>query len=622
VNNLPPPNQQERPRSTVIKVFVALLLVALLLRIFYAGHLYQDDGLWFTAAEEILRGKALYREIYFDKPPGLPLLYALLFKLFGVHILTIRLFTILYSVATGFALYLFGARLYEKRLGLLAAAMFVVFSNTSSTGHVQGLNTDFLMALPYTLGAYWFVLSTSPGRLRRGRRTWYTLAGGAAVGVAFQVNPKALFDLAFFLVIFLLSKLREKREQAAQTANTELEYTPPLATSLPLPVVAAFLLTASGFLAGALPFFIYLAATHSLTDYWICVWDWGRRYATYYTLGHSLFMALRQSIGYFALNNTLLIGVLFVVVTFYKRISERMKPGEVLKQAVAADSKAQAWFRSDATLLLWLALSFTGMSVGGRFFGHYFFQILPSLCLLGARGISNIVTSLSAQGKERRLLRRAIFALLIIGFFITLIRFHTRTVTLASDWFYDTKSEATRKWFHEKLNAEDRLVAAVVKDWPDGADDVERLGLEELRDYNSLKNRQPEGRKDYLFVWGYRPEIYYWSGVLPASRFLSTQLLTGVPADVHFFGETYVQVLDDKTTAFYRAQLLRDLQARPPKYIIDELGFFNNDLNIQNYPELKEFLKDYKFSGATGRFFIYHYRAPKDKNKSSESANP
>ena len=125
-----------------------------LLRIFYAKHLYQDDGLWFTAAEQILDGRALYREIYFDKPPALPLVYALLFKLFGAHLLVIRLFTLFYSVAISVTLYLFGSRLYGKREGLLAAAMFAVFSTTYTTGHVQGLNTDFLMVLPYTVGAY------------------------------------------------------------------------------------------------------------------------------------------------------------------------------------------------------------------------------------------------------------------------------------------------------------------------------------------------------------------------------------------------------------------------------------------------------------------------------------
>src|SRR5512144_1330970 len=97
-------------RASLFKVFAIIALVGFLLRIFYAGHLYEDDGLWFAAAEEVLRGKALYSEIYFDKPPGLPLVYALLFSLFGTHILVIRLFTILYALAVSAVLYLFGTR--------------------------------------------------------------------------------------------------------------------------------------------------------------------------------------------------------------------------------------------------------------------------------------------------------------------------------------------------------------------------------------------------------------------------------------------------------------------------------------------------------------------------------
>jgi len=89
-------SQSRFGHARLVGTFLALALVTLLLRIFYSSHLYQDDGLWFTAAEEILRGKALYREIYFDKPPGLALTYAGLFKIFGAHILTIRLFTIIY----------------------------------------------------------------------------------------------------------------------------------------------------------------------------------------------------------------------------------------------------------------------------------------------------------------------------------------------------------------------------------------------------------------------------------------------------------------------------------------------------------------------------------------------
>ena len=117
-------------RATVLKVFALVAVVSFVLRIAYAGHLYEDDGLWFTVGEELLRGKALYREIYFDKPPGLALTYLLLFWSFGAHVIAIRLFTIAYSIAISGVLYLFGSRLYDKRIGLLAAGMFAVFSTT------------------------------------------------------------------------------------------------------------------------------------------------------------------------------------------------------------------------------------------------------------------------------------------------------------------------------------------------------------------------------------------------------------------------------------------------------------------------------------------------------------
>ncbi|HZM87396.1 MAG TPA: glycosyltransferase family 39 protein, partial [Blastocatellia bacterium] len=187
-------------RATIVKIFVVIAAVSLLLRILYAGHLYEDDGLWFTAAEEIVRGKALYREIYFDKPPGLAIVYAVLFKIFGAHVITIRLFTILYSVAISAVLYLFGSRLYDKRVGLLAAGLFAVFSTTYTTGHVQGFSTDFLMVLPYTASAYLFFRAASD----RTHQNRLALSGGVLAGVAFQINPKGIFDLIFFGTLMIV----------------------------------------------------------------------------------------------------------------------------------------------------------------------------------------------------------------------------------------------------------------------------------------------------------------------------------------------------------------------------------------------------------------------------------
>src|SRR6185295_7849154 len=104
-------------------------------------------------------------------------------------------------------------------------------------------------------------------------------------------------------------------------------------------------------------------------------------------------------------------------------------------------------------------------------------------------------------------------------------------------------------------------------------DTTDRSDIEAFRTVGK-RNRQAGGALGYLFVWGYRPEIYYWSGLLPASRYLSAQPLNGVPADVQYFGDDYRSVLDDDVTAEARAELARDLEETAPKYIVDEAAFY------------------------------------------------
>jgi hypothetical protein len=278
-------------------ISIAALNVAL--RIFYSGHLFQDDGLWFTAAEQLLRGKALYREIYFDKPPVLPFTYAILFKLFGAHILVIRLFTVVLVTAVSATLYLFGSSLYDRKTGVLAAALFGFFSTTGVSGHVQGLNTDFLMVLPYTLGAYFLTKSiwpSGPAMLPQSvvRQAFLAFAGGTLTGVAAQTNPKGIFNLAFFaMTLVVVLWIRGRKPLSGEERNTIR------------PRAALFLLAiaVAGSAAGSLPFIAYLGATKSLSDYVAYVWIWGFKYAGYFPLTDSLSTGLRVVLSYLALNS-------------------------------------------------------------------------------------------------------------------------------------------------------------------------------------------------------------------------------------------------------------------------------------------------------------------------------
>lgn len=591
-------------RATVLKVFAVIAVVSFILRIFYARHLYEDEGLWLTVGEGILRGKALYREIYFDKPPGLALAYALLFWIFGAHIITVRLFTIAYSVAISAVLYLFGSWLYDKRAGLWAAAMFAVFSTTYGTGHMQGLGTDLLMALPYTAGAYLMVRSRAYGRRELSsptRQVWRAMAGGALAGVAFQINPKAIFDLIFFAIVLIASR-RWSRQADKATAELKAATVSGVAGSIGAGQSAfrLFALAVAGFAIGSLPFLVYIAANRSLRTYWLYVWEWGARYGRYYGAGRIFFFALIRGADYFTLNNTLLVALVFLAaITIRRGFNSATNSRHNANQAAGASCTARLTLEQDAILLMWFVVSYAGVMVGGRFFAHYFIQIFPSLCLIGARGLTGFLASIHTR---RPALRRGVIALIAIGFAVTLVRFHRRTVLLATDFARGSVSESNVAWYYSMRNREERMVAAVVRDLPEGAAD--HLGLEAIR-AGGPRTGTANGPADFVFVWGYRPEIYYWAGLLPASRYLSTQALTGVPADVHYFGDDYRSLLDEAVTSGARAELARELEETQPKYIVDEIGFFNADLAILKYPELEMVMSEYRAIGSTGRFLIY-----------------
>jgi hypothetical protein len=457
------------------------------------------------------------------------------------------------------------------------------------------------MALPYAAAAYLFVRAARD-RVNQSRTA---IAGGILAGVAFQINPKGIFDLIFFAVL-----LFAWRRWAANYPNN-VDDTGPTGveskTSVPQTELRLVALATVGLVASSLPFLVYIGATRSLREYWSYVWDWGARYGSYNPLSRVFVAGLTRSIDYFTLNNTLLIALVFVCVVTFRRARRTDKIGDT--QASPSDPVDHSAFLSDLTLLLWLAVSYAGVLLGGRLYSHYFFQILPSLCLIGARGLTEIKSTLKSRDEA---LRTGITVILVLGFVFTLVRFHGRTAVLAADLVRGRKSEMTTGWFHERIDREEREVAAAVRELPEGEDSGQD-GLEMLR-AGGPRMREVDGPTDFLFVWGYRPEIYYISGLLPASRFLSTQPLTGVPADVHYFPDDDRPVLNETSTSLAREQLIRDLQETRPKYIVDELGMFNAELSINSYPELREFMKEYKATGAVARFMIYCRRELLEKN--------
>jgi hypothetical protein len=93
---------------------------------------------------------------------------------------------------------------------------------------------------------------------------------------------------------------------------------------------------------------------------------------------------------------------------------------------------------------------------------------------------------------------------------------------------------------------------------------------------------------DTLYVWGYRPDLFAYTGMPAASRYLDCQAMTGVPADRHLTQSA--PVLSPENTAAAR----RELAASDPDFIVDGLSAYNPKLALSGYPELQEWLARYR----------------------------
>jgi hypothetical protein len=246
---------------------------------------------------------------------------------------------------------------------------------------------------------------------------------------------------------------------------------------------------------------------------WDQVWRWGRIYAG---AGFPLSNGLLRTANWIGFHAACLAGLL------------------------AREARQLKW-------LLWLAISFAGVAAGLRFFPRYYFQLLPVVVLLAARGYAKLT------GKTR------LIALLLL---IPLIRF--------APTYYYALHPAT--WRDAAMDQDSRAAAALLR-----------------------REAQPS---DTLFVWGYRPEIYVYSGLPAATQYLDSQPLTGVPADRHLTQSTPVESIESRAR---RA----GLAASRPVFIVDGLGPYNPRLALFAYPELAAWLSNYREIARTPETVIY-----------------
>ncbi len=203
-------------------------------------------------------------------------------------------------------------------------------------------------------------------------------------------------------------------------------------------------------------------------------------------------------------------------------------------------------------LWAWLGLSFAGVALGGRFFPRYYLQLLAPAVVL-------------ASGSLVRAKRWRYAMLLLLA--IPLVRFGPRYVELAR--------QGDAGWSDTAMDRDSREASAQV--------------------------RALAHAGDTMFVWGYRPEDWVYTGMRAATKYLDCQALTGVPADRHLTQSAAVTV---EGTAAAREELARS----KPEFVLDGLTAFNPALSMERYPELAVWMRGYEEVGRTKFTVIYRRR--------------
>ena len=235
---------------------------------------------------------------------------------------------------------------------------------------------------------------------------------------------------------------------------------------------------------------------------------------------------------------------------------------------------------TDVSIALWCMVSLAAVFSSGRFYGHYFILALPALSLLGARGVARLSEELLIPMHRRRALTLAVMIALLFAF--NLFRFHHRTAILAYETITRRRTHWSREWGMSRREQNAQEVADIIR----------ARGI---------------GEGEPLYIWGYALDVYWRSGCIPASRYLTPYYVTGefypeVPASAAQAGGRFWQEA--------RSQFLDDLRRSRPRLILN----VDEPIETLPYAEIVDFVhQNYQLEGFIGsdpahQFIVYARR--------------
>ncbi|HEY5282273.1 MAG TPA: hypothetical protein VIM14_05735 [Polyangia bacterium] len=332
--------QTTRSAASLLTFLVLLAATCVLRFPVLVSHPFNIDESYYSAgAAELVAGGTFFRQVVDHKPPGIYLIYALIYRLAGVfNVTAVHAVLIFVAALTAYLVGRVAQEFFGPRDGRWAGMLYAAVSVVGPANDFQAANSELFMNLPL-VAAVWLSARTWV----RGRATHAeSFAMGVLIGVAILIRPQAAWALLPMAVVVIRR---------------------------PFPLgFKALALAAAGTLLPLLAMVAWLWRADALADAAASL-----AYSRYYT--HSLPFEVK-------LANATLKTLFFLAIDVGLVI-----PAVAL--IVRGGRRDGVWLSGVGWLLgSWLLGSFVAVGMGGRFYPHYFIQVLPPLAIMAARQLT------------------------------------------------------------------------------------------------------------------------------------------------------------------------------------------------------------------------------------------
>ena len=392
------------------KIVSVLLIIAIatILRAPYATVPFfnVDEALIAVMADTVLDGNVLYRDAWEHQTPLSYYIYALVFLFFGKNNMTaIHLFAIGWIALTALMIFKLADYLYGDRnkVGFLAGVLYVIFSTTYESGDVLAVNTEIFMVLPLTAAIYYLLKAEKTAKL-----PCFILSGILCALGAMTKQTGGLVLPAMLTYLILTPLLQKKEVRWGETFKKCLLIM--LGFSLVIGVCIVYF-----WLNNALKDFFYLTVKHPY------------QYSTAVDLGY-LKYRFKVSAASIVVPNLLLWGMAGITTC---SIILRAVRGYLVKDVQRRWNEEEV---PETLLVLWLFASLLAISIGGRFFGHYYIQTFPALSILAAYGVLHLPGKLFARAFPSPLLKGVIWIGVCVGILIPVTKYQKINYEILSDF--------------------------------------------------------------------------------------------------------------------------------------------------------------------------------------------